>query len=103
MVLDRNTKIIIDENDFEGVKTVAGWVREDLEKVFGKARELRESCTKVINLCDKLLASAPEEIRTAFYELIYYPAYGTANLNRTWVESAWNGFYVDLCRICICN
>ncbi|MCR4991226.1 MAG: glycosyl hydrolase 115 family protein, partial [Lachnospiraceae bacterium] len=35
-VIDKNTKIICDENDHEGINIVAGWVRDDLNKVFGK-------------------------------------------------------------------
>ncbi|MBR4768049.1 MAG: glycosyl hydrolase 115 family protein, partial [Lachnospiraceae bacterium] len=34
---DRNTTILVDEADLEGVKEVAGWVREDLKKVFSEA------------------------------------------------------------------
>ena len=34
-VIDKNTVIRCDENDHEGLNIVAGWVREDLRKVFG--------------------------------------------------------------------
>ena len=33
--INRNTVIKCDENDHEGLNIVAGWVREDLRKVFG--------------------------------------------------------------------
>lgn len=62
---------------------------------FGEARALYESSRRILALCDELLSRTPEAIRTAFYELIYYPAYGTANLHRTWVASMWNKFYVS--------
>ena len=62
---------------------------------YGEARELYDSCHRILSLCDALLEKTPEAIRTAFYELIYYPAYGTANLHRTWMTSMWNKFYAD--------
>lgn len=62
---------------------------------FGEAKELYELSKQVLGLCDELLSVCPKEIYTAFYELIYYPAYGTANLHRTWMVSMWNKFYVN--------
>lgn len=62
---------------------------------FGEARELYENCKVVLELCEKLRNRTPEDIYTAFYELIYYPAYGTANLNKTWIVSEWNKFYAN--------
>ena len=59
---------------------------------FGEARGLYESCKRIMELCDRLMSKTPDEIRTAFHELVYYPAYGTANLNRTWIVSEWNKF-----------
>lgn len=60
-----------------------------------EARSLYILAKRVMLLCDELLAACPEQIYTAFYELIYYPAYGTANLHRTWMASMWNKFYVN--------
>ena len=60
---------------------------------FGEARELYESSGRVLALCDDIMSRTPAEIRTAFHELIYYPACGTANLHRTWIASEWNKFY----------
>ena len=60
---------------------------------FDEARDLYDSCVRTMELCDSLLAKAPKEIYTAFYELIYYPAYGTANLHKTWIAATWNKFY----------
>lgn len=62
---------------------------------FGEARELYDSCKVIMKLCEELLERTPAEIYTAFYELIYYPAYGTANLHRTWIVSEWNKFYAN--------
>jgi len=62
---------------------------------FNEARDLYNNCKRVLALCDEILAKCPEEIKTAFYELVYYPAFGTANLSRTWMVSMWNKFYVN--------
>ncbi|MCQ2497472.1 MAG: glycosyl hydrolase 115 family protein [Lachnospiraceae bacterium] len=62
---------------------------------FNEARDLYNNCKATLSLCDELLSKCPEKIKTAFYELIYYPAYGTANLSRTWMVSMWNKFYVN--------
>ncbi len=62
---------------------------------YGEAEELFARCRRVMDSCGELLAKCPEQIRTAFFELIYYPAYGTANLSRTWIASEWNKFYAD--------
>ena len=62
---------------------------------FGEARELFDSSKRIMELCDDIMSCTPEDIRTAFYELIYYPAYGTANLHRTWLASEWNKFYAN--------
>ncbi|MBR5116074.1 MAG: glycosyl hydrolase 115 family protein, partial [Lachnospiraceae bacterium] len=62
---------------------------------FGEAQALLDDCDRVLSVCDALLERAPEEIRTAFYELIYYPAVGTANLQKTWIASGRNQFLVD--------
>ena len=62
---------------------------------FGEAQELYENCERVLSVCDALLSRTPEEIRTAFYELIYYPAVGTANLQKTWIASGRNQFQAD--------
>lgn len=62
---------------------------------YGEAKELYAMCRDVMETADDLLKICPEEIKTAFYELIYYPAYGTANLQRTWIDTAWNKFYCN--------
>ena len=62
---------------------------------FEEAKDLYERCTRILKLCDALLDRTPEEIRTAFYELVYYPACGTANLNKTWIASTWNKYFAD--------
>ena len=62
---------------------------------FDEALDLYNSSKRILELCDELLTKTPADIRTAFYELIYYPAYGTANLHRTWIVSEWNKFYVN--------
>ena len=36
IMIDRNTKIICGEEDHEGLKIVAEWVREDIRRVFGE-------------------------------------------------------------------
>ncbi|MCR5177906.1 MAG: glycosyl hydrolase 115 family protein [Lachnospiraceae bacterium] len=62
---------------------------------FGEAEKLFEACGRVISECDALLENAPEPIKTAFFELVYYPAYGTANLQRTWIACGRNRFLAD--------
>lgn len=62
---------------------------------YDESKDLYEKCVKIQKLCDELLERSPKEIRTAFYELIYYPAYGTANLHKTWIASAWNKYYAN--------
>lgn len=62
---------------------------------YGEAKELYSLSKKVMALCDELKDRCPKDIYTAFYELIYYPAFGTANLHRTWMVSMWNKFYVN--------
>ena len=61
----------------------------------GEALALYTVAKDVLKLCDELLEKCPEEIKTAFYELVYYPAYGTANLHRTWIASMWNKYYAN--------
>ena len=62
---------------------------------FSEAEKLYDTCGSVLSLCEELLERAPDPIKTAFFELIYYPAYGTANLQRTWIACGRNRFYAD--------
>ena len=62
---------------------------------FGEAEKLYDTCGRVLSLCGELLEKSPDPIRTAFFELIYYPACGTANLQRTWIACGRNKFYAD--------
>ena len=62
---------------------------------YGEARTLYSACKDVLKVCDDLLRACPEEIKTAFYALVYYPVYGTANLHRTWIAAEWNRLYAD--------
>ncbi len=59
---------------------------------FSEAEDLYKLSDSVLSDCEYLLKSCPRRVYTGFYELIYYPAVGTANLMKTWIASLWNQF-----------
>ena len=62
---------------------------------FNETANLIKNCDSVMAACDELLRKCDESVKTGFYELVYYPAYGTCNLMKEWCASALNRFYVD--------
>lgn len=66
---------------------------------FGEAENLLNESNWVIKRCEELKEKCLEYIYPAFYELIFYPAVGTANLMKTWVLASRNLLYAKQNRI----
>ncbi len=62
---------------------------------FGETYDLISECGRAMTECDRLLKSCPEKIKTGFYELVYYPAYGTLNLMKAWAASTLNRYMIE--------
>lgn len=62
---------------------------------FGEADSLIADCEAIISICDRIKNKHPEELLTGFWELVYYPCVGTANLMKTWCYASKNRFYAD--------
>lgn len=60
---------------------------------FGEMDELMADCDEIMKLCDKIKGKYAEEQLTGFWELVYYPCVGTANLMKTWCLAAKNRLY----------
>lgn len=60
---------------------------------FMEAEKLLKDSQWVIERCNELKEKCPDYVYPAFYELIFYPAVGTANLMKAWVLAARNEFY----------
>ncbi|WOO38254.1 glycosyl hydrolase 115 family protein [Anaerocolumna sp. AGMB13020] len=60
---------------------------------FGEAEELLRNSEWIINRCNELKSRCPDFLASGFYELIFYPAVGTANLMKTWILAGRNEFY----------
>ncbi len=66
---------------------------------FGEADEALSICEKLLNICDELKEKCPEDYLGAFWELVYYPVCGTANLIKMWVLAAKNRLYASQNRL----
>ena len=62
---------------------------------FGETDDLIASCEKIVTICDNIRNKYPEEMLAGFWELVYYPCVGTANLMKTWCYAAKNRFYAE--------
>lgn len=62
---------------------------------FGETYELIDMCDRVLKECEELLCTCSEKIKTGFYELVYYPAYGSCNLMKAWAVASLNKFYIN--------
>ncbi len=60
---------------------------------FGEAEKLLRDSEWIIKRCNELKEKCPEYNYAGFYELIFYPAVGTANLMRSWVLASRNELY----------
>ena len=60
---------------------------------FGEARQLLDEAEWIIGRCSELKEKCPGYMYPGFYELIFYPAVGTANLMKTWVLASRNELY----------
>ena len=59
---------------------------------FHETDELMEACDYIANVCTGIYNKYPIEQLTGFYELVYYPCMGTANLMKTWCRASKNNF-----------
>lgn len=60
---------------------------------FGETDELITDCETIVDICERIKRKYPEDQLTGFWELIYYPCVGTANLMKTWCFSSKNRLY----------
>lgn len=60
---------------------------------FHETDELMEACDYITDICTKIYRKHPISKLTGFYELVYYPCMGTANLMKTWCLASKNSFY----------
>lgn len=66
---------------------------------FGEAGQLLQDSEWVIRRCNELKEKCPDYAYTGFYELIFYPAVGTANLMKAWVLASRNELYAKQNRV----
>ncbi len=62
---------------------------------FGETDALTADCNAIMDRCDKVKDRCAKEQLAGFWELIYYPCVGTANLMKTWCLAAKNRFYAE--------
>lgn len=62
---------------------------------FGETDALITDCDTIIGICDRIRGKYKEEQLAGFWELVYYPCVGTANLMRTWCFAAKNRLYAE--------
>lgn len=60
---------------------------------FGEARRLLEEAEWIITRCGELKEKCPAYLFAGFYELVFFPAVGTANLMKTWALASRNELY----------
>lgn len=60
---------------------------------YGEAQHLLDEAGWIIQRCTELMERCPGYIYPGFYELVFYPAVGTANLMKTWVLASRNALY----------
>lgn len=60
---------------------------------FGEAKVLLCNSEWIIKRCNELKEKCPKNNYAGFYELIFYPAVGTANLMKTWILASQNELY----------
>ncbi|WP_349671835.1 glycosyl hydrolase 115 family protein [Lacrimispora sp.] len=60
---------------------------------FGEAKEVLNNSEWIIKRCNELKEKCPKNNYAGFYELIFYPAVGTANLMKTWVLASQNELF----------
>ncbi len=62
---------------------------------FGETDALIADCNAIMDTCDRIREKYAEDQLTGFWELIYYPCVGTANLMKTWCLAAKNRLYAE--------
>ena len=62
---------------------------------FGETDALIADCNTIMDLCSRLKNGCDEKQLAGFWELIYYPCVGTANLMKTWCLAAKNRLYAE--------
>ena len=62
---------------------------------FGETDDLISKCEHIMAVCDSIRSKYPEEELIGFWELVYYPCVGTANLMKTWCYAAKNRLYAE--------
>lgn len=62
---------------------------------FGETDALIADCDTIMEICDRIKNSYREEQLVGFWELVYYPCVGTANLMKTWGLAAKNRLYAE--------
>lgn len=60
---------------------------------FGETDDLIADCYTIMDICKRIKNAYSKEQLTGFWELVYYPCVGTANLMRTWCFAAKNRLY----------
>lgn len=60
---------------------------------FNETEHLIADCERIWEVCDAIKKKYPCEKLTGFWELVYYPCVGTANLMRTWCYASQNKLY----------
>lgn len=62
---------------------------------FGEADNLISDCEEIMDVCRVIDQKYPRQQLTGFWELVYYPCVGTANLMRTWCYASKNALYAS--------
>lgn len=58
-----------------------------------EAQLMLQLCEELIRKCDAILTSIPQNCKDTFYQLAYYPAVASANVNEMWIFAGLNQFY----------
>lgn len=66
---------------------------------FGESSEVLEISEKIIQDANYLKSRCPQKSEAAFWQFVYYPAVGSANVQRLWITSALNHEFAKQNRI----
>lgn len=66
---------------------------------FHESENLLRKAEKIRRQADELLEKCPEKLKTAFWELVYYPAAASVNHCRLWLCAGYNAFFAGQGRI----
>jgi len=91
--LDLTTKRVVEHVLYDTVDTCSDMYSIDN---YREALIILEECDDVMNRTEALWAKVPEDVKAAFYQLIYYPAMAVPNVLKIQIYAALNNKYAKL-------